>query len=350
MSDPARKQFGVTAVVLFALSLAASPRDVDGTRVRLVVDRPALGDVLAPGLNGLGSSERTTLSNEKSDYTMNSLPAYSQEEAPEAVRLARTLLDDSRPRPEREAVIRDHPAISSGLVAAMVADLTPGTPEEYRRIPWIWRVAVAAGKRNDEAELLRLLDTALPQPGAALDDWRAVVIGGGLINGVSQAGDWPAERFEQILKDRNALAARWRRALELAAPMADDAKVPPGTRYDALRMLGAEPWDRSGARLFRYLLRGVHAELQMGAISGLNDVRSPAVAQALLSGLDHYSERNRALSLDALLRDEDRATALLDALAGGRVSRSDLGATRIEALTGHKSERVRLRAVELLAK
>jgi len=27
----------------------------------------------------------------------------------------------------------------------MVADMKPDAKEEYRRIPWIWRVAVAAG-------------------------------------------------------------------------------------------------------------------------------------------------------------------------------------------------------------
>jgi hypothetical protein len=264
--------------------------------------------------------------------------------------LARRLLDDSVPGAEREKIVADHPDLSSELISGMVADLKPGTPEEYRRIPWIWRVAIAAGRRNDERELRRLLDVSLPGPGAPLDDWRAVVIGGGLINGVSLAGVWPAERFEQLVSGRGGLEARWRRSLEQAAAMADDERVKSGTRYDALRMLGVEPWDRRGAQLFRYLLKGVHAELQQGAISGLSDVRSPSVSQALLSGMGHYSAHNRDLALDALIRDEARAAALLDAVADGPLKGSDLGAGRVERLLKHPDDSVRQRAGDLLGK
>ena len=133
----------------------------------------------------------------------------------------------------------------------------------------------------------------------------------------------------------------------LAAGKADDEAVTTGTRYDALRMLGVEPWDRRGAHLFRYLLKGVHPELQQGAISALGDVRSPAVGQALLSGLAHYSAQNRAFLLDALLRDEGRAAALLDAVAAGRLMPDDLGKARVEALRNHAAGAIRSRSAEL---
>lgn len=264
--------------------------------------------------------------------------------------LARKLIDEALPQAEREAIISAHPELSAALTAGLVDDLTAGTSEEYRRIPWIWRVAVAAGKRNDADELRRLLDVALPGPSAPLDDWRAVVIGGGLINGVSLAGAWPAERFEQVLADQPALQSRWRRALEQAVAMADDSRVKTGTRYDALRMLGVEPWDRRGAQLFRYLLKGVHPELQQGAISALADVRSPSTGPALLSGLSHYSPRNRDFALDALLRDESRVSALLDAIADGRVDSQTLGPRRVSQLVQYPEEPLRNRAVKLLAK
>src|SRR6185503_15629514 len=104
-------------------------------------------------------------------------------------------------------------------------------PEEYQRIPWIWRVAILAGKRNQAPLLRQILDVSLPELNAPLLDWQAVVLGGGLINGLSQQGLWPGERLEALLKDQPALTPRWRRALDLAAAMADNPEVRQGTRY-----------------------------------------------------------------------------------------------------------------------
>ena len=45
----------------------------------------------------------------------------------------------------------------------MVADLPPhNLKEEYRRIPWIWRIAVAAAKRNDVSEMKPIVEFTLP--------------------------------------------------------------------------------------------------------------------------------------------------------------------------------------------
>ncbi|MGE3819191.1 MAG: hypothetical protein AB7I30_07120 [Isosphaeraceae bacterium] len=272
----------------------------------------------------------------------------STSRASDAADVARRVLDDSRPRADREALVNANAAISAELLTALVEGMRPGTPEEYRRIPWIWRVAIAVGKRNEGPEIVRLLERSLPVAGGRLDDWRAVVLGGGIVNGITQAGDWPGARIDGLLQGHPDLEARWRRAIDLASVMADDPMVPDGTRYDALRMLGTQPWERRGAQLFRYLLKGTPAELQMGAVSGLGDVPSPCAAQALLSGIGHYDETNRNLALDALLRDESRAQSLLDAVADGRVTRAALGSRRVKALTEHPSEAIRRRAVELL--
>jgi hypothetical protein len=158
------------------------------------------------------------------------------------------------------------------------------------------------------------------------------VIGGGIINGITQAGDWPRERVASILKGHPDLVARWERAGEHAAIMVDSAAVPPGTRYDALRILGVGTWEERGPTLFRFLLKGVNDELQMGAISGLGDVRSPVIGQAILSGFSHYSEANRELALDVLVRDESRIGALLDAIEEGRVRKDAIGDRRVKTI------------------
>ncbi len=262
--------------------------------------------------------------------------------------LAKKILDPQTKPELCTTIIQARPDIAAELVAAMTADLPGDMEEEYRRIPWIWRVAIAAGKRNDSSQIRRLLEVSLPQSDRPLRDWQAVVIGGGIINGISQTGAWPAERIAEILQGHDALTVRWQRALELASPMSDDTSVRAGTRYDALRMLGVEPWNRRGKQLSRYLAKGTHDELQMGAISGLSDVQSPLVASALLEGLDHYSPRNRGLALDALLRDDSRIAALLDAIASGKLSVADLGQQRRDRLLQHSNRELRDRATILL--
>src|SRR5262249_17300940 len=103
---------------------------------------------------------------------------------PDRREAARQTLDHRRPAAKRQALIAQHLDRAADLLAALTADLRPGTKEEYRRIPWIWRVAIAAGKRNDTGQLRRILDVALPKAGEPLHDWQAVVLGGGLSNGV----------------------------------------------------------------------------------------------------------------------------------------------------------------------
>jgi len=250
----------------------------------------------------------------------------------EPAAMARIILDNSQPNEVREALIGANPQFASEFIAEMTRDLTPGTPEEYVRIPWIWRVAIAAGKRNDAGEIKRLLAVSTPALAAPLHDWQAVVIGGGIINGLSLKGHWPTERISEIVGSNHELAKQWTRSLELAAVMADDSKVPSGTRYDALRMLGALPWNQSGDHLVRYLAKDTPAELQQGAISGLADVRSQKVGPALASGLSYFPKSNREFALDALVRDESRLAVLLDEIAAGRVTKEELKRPQIERL------------------
>jgi hypothetical protein len=270
-----------------------------------------------------------------------------------ATQLAREILDDSRPENERKAIIVTHPELSLDLLKALVADMpNDNTKEEYRRIPWIWRVTVAAAKRNEMREMKPIVQFTLPQPGASLRDWQAVVMGGGIINGIGLVGAWPDEQIESIVADDSTLRSRWLRTLELAGEMADDPKVFNGTRYDALRIIGLDQWDRRGAQLSRYLKKGkgIDDELVQGAIGGLGTMRSPHVASAILSEYPRYNEENRGFALEALLKDTRRVSALLDAIEAGTVKSSDLNPARVAKLTNSSDVSVSARARKLFAK
>jgi len=249
---------------------------------------------------------------------------------------ARRILGPAVSDAERTSIIQSQPQIAAELIAALADGLryesAEDLQEQYRRIPWIWRVAIAAGKRNEPLPIRRILEMSLPGNGEPLRDWQAVVIGGGIINGISQSGAWPAEQLEALLDDGPGLLGRYRQALELAAAMADDAKVNKGTRYDALRMLGVASWDRRGKQLVKYLAREVDGELQMGAVSGLADVDHAEAGKALAESLRFLEGQNRALALDALLRNVQRQDLLRQALAAGIVREEELNENQRQKL------------------
>jgi putative membrane-bound dehydrogenase-like protein len=237
--------------------------------------------------------------------------------APEAI--AAALLDAGRDQKARETLARDAAPRAMDVVRALVAGMPDEEAEEYRRIPWIWRVAVAAGRAKDDGALRALMDGATPRDGERLRDWQAVVLGGGVVMGLSQSGAWPGDVIAPWLAADAALAARWARTLDLAIAMADNATVRDGTRYDALRMLGVLPWSRVGAQLTRYLGDGIAAELQAGAIGGLSDLQDAQAATALASNAARVVPANRRHVIDALLRTDARRAILRDALAKGLI-------------------------------
>ena len=237
------------------------------------------------------------------------------------------------------------------LIAALAVGLdSADRAESYRRIPWIWRVAIAAAKRNDSAELGRIVDVAVPADGQPLTDWRAVVLGGGVINGITLVGAWPGARIDEILRDDSARLARWRRSLDLASAMTDDPSVPNGTRYDALRMIGLEPWSRRGAQIVRYLAPGTNAELQQGAVCALGDLPAPEATRALVDSLAGLTPGNRKFAIEALARDDDRRETLLDALEAGRIKASELPEAVAQLLADPARNRSHARAKTLLAR
>jgi hypothetical protein len=252
-------------------------------------------------------------------------PATAQTTLPDArtatpQAIAAALLDDAHDQKARETLARDASTRATAIVQALVAGLPDNDEaEEYRRIPWVWRVAVAAGRAKDEAALKSLTDASMPTEGERLRDWQAVVLGGGVVMGLSQAGASPRDVMAPWLAEDARRAARWQRSLDLAIAMADDAKVRNGTRYDALRMLAVLPWDRVGAQLTRYLSKDVDPELQMGAIGGLSDLQDDRAADALVRHFPQYTERNRGLAINALLKSDAGRSRLKAAIASGAV-------------------------------
>ncbi len=235
---------------------------------------------------------------EKSVEPKSNLPAANADIAT----LAAAILNDAISANQREQLIAENAARSAELLRAMTIDLADGS-EANRRIPWIWRVAIAAGRRDDAKELAKVLEASLPAENAPLREWQAVALGGGIINGLSLEGKNPAARIEEVLHGDLKTMSRYQRALEQALPMASDDAVIPGTRYDALRMIALLPFAHAQAPLDRYLTRDANGELQQGSVSGLLDVPEPAALKLLVEKFGELNESNRRLALETIARN-----------------------------------------------
>lgn len=266
----------------------------------------------------------------------------------DAAAIARVLLDPKEKADRKSSLIRQHLEKGADLIKEMTRDMPNDPKEEYRRIPVIWQVAIAAGKSNQVEVMRSILEVSLPQVSGEMRDWQAVVVGGGLINGITQAGAWPIDRMKELVAGNTSLESRYRHSLELASVMADNPKVADGTRYDALRMIAMEGFAKRGSQLSKYLARGGNDELAMGAVSGLADIPAPEVIPLLLEALGHLNVENRELAVAGLVRDASRSLALLEALATGKAKKEWLKPGQIEALKNHSDPRVKQKAVKVL--
>jgi len=138
--------------------------------------------------------------------------------------------------------------------------------------------------------------------------------------------------------------------MEMASKMADDERVAIGTRYDALRMLGVETWEKRGAQLVRYLAHDVHPELQMGSVSALADMRSHPASRALLAAIPDLTERNGNTALQTFLKDDEGTALLLDAIENGRLSSILLGASLKQQLLESTNAAFAARARQALSR
>ncbi|MAT15488.1 MAG: hypothetical protein CMJ46_09495 [Planctomyces sp.] len=270
-------------------------------------------------------------------------------ESTQVEQLAARLLNDDVDEQERRDLYPEYPQLAAEIVAEMAKGYPFGEEEEYRRIPWIWRVSINATKTLNKEEIRELLEVGLPKVGEPLTEWQAVVIGGGVINGLTLKGEWPREFLKPIIERDTGLIERWNHMLEESLVMVHNKKIKTGTRYDALRNIAMLSWEEAGAHLTEYLTYGADPEMKQGAICGMADMHSAAVDSLLLAGWLHYEPHNRFFALEGMLRTPDRFRILNKEVRAGRVDTGFLSDEDRQKLLEHPHALTRQHAAELLA-
>lgn len=265
-----------------------------------------------------------------------------------AEEIARQLLDEDIAEEQRRMLVEEQGDRAVEVLRVLTRDLETDTDEEARRIPWIWRVSIEATGRDDAEQTRQLAEVGLPKMDEPLLNWQVVVLGGGIVNGISRENRLPRQRIREILEGHEQLESRWQRAVDLSYGVAEDPELPYPWRYDALRLMAMDDREHSIPELRSYLQPDLDWHLHMGAISGLADIRSPDVAELLLSGWSYYNERNRNLAVEGLLRTERRTRTLLDAIDEGELRTEELGEEHIKQLKNHENPDLRKRAMQLI--
>lgn len=255
------------------------------------------------------------------EHRLNLAEGTSREK-PDVNSIAQQILNDKLSDKDRQKAIEDNLSLAPELLVAMTKDMPDDLKEEYRRIPWIWRVAIAAAKKNDFPVVQRIMDLAMPKPGDKLRDWQAVVIGGGVINGHGLVDLWPHEQMKKLI-DTPERQMRWQWVLKESHVMAHNEKVHTGTRYDALRIIALDKPELAIPNLKKYLSAGGNDEMQMGAVSGLIDVPTAEAEELIGQAFSHLKGENRELALIGMMRSPQRFELVLKQVDAGAVKPGD---------------------------
>lgn len=138
--------------------------------------------------------------------------------------------------------------------------------------------------------------------------------------------------------------------VEAAEKLALDGNAPLADRKAAIRLLGSGLGDSQAAAetLGEILVPQNPAELQSAAVAALARLAVPQTLDALVHSWSSFTPALRSEALDALLSRADWTGRLLDLIEQGRVPVAHLDARRREQLLGHKDQKIRSRANQLL--
>ncbi len=152
------------------------------------------------------------------------------------------------------------------------------------------------------------------------------------------SGDSPSEQ----------LRGQMAKLFASAAQLASDDQSSISQRQLAIRLLALADWKIASESLPAMLSPQTPQTLQRAAVGALASQSSDQVAGTLLINWRGYSPEVRRDVVDSLLTQTARINALLDAIDGGTVRLSEIGADKRQLLLKYPSVAVRTRSEKLL--
>jgi putative membrane-bound dehydrogenase-like protein len=232
------------------------------------------------------------------------------------------------------------------LDAVLLVVLASGQPPADL-VDDLLRLASALGQNHATAELLRKV--AAPQQGR-FAPWQFTALAN-LLDSLDQRHSSLEDlqrRFGSSLRDSARDLAD---LFAVARGLAAKTEAPVQDRAVALRLLGRGPDHRAEDRetLAGLLVPQAPEELQCAAAAALGRLSGPDVPAALLRGWSSYSPVLRGQVLEVVLRREEFAGALLDALERKQVPPAEIDVARRQRLLQLRDPALRGRSARLFA-
>lgn len=264
------------------------------------------------------------------------------------------------------AALSAPPAAAVGVFAELTAQHGNffGRPSAERK-RFVRGVARTAGANQSQSEIEQFLTLVADSQRLASEDWKAVALEG-LAEGLAlwqgrglKVSKSSSDALSHLLSDRSvvvqAAAARVAKHFNLTAQVesaiaaALDPSKPRDQRLVASQILRGGLYADVAEALEALVREPSDFELRLAGVRALGSFSDTGAAETLLDAWRESPEAMRNVIADTLMRRTDHASALLRAVAAGRIDPEQIPAVTRIRLTQHPDERVRQAAEAGLA-
>lgn len=229
------------------------------------------------------------------------------------------------------------PMLLMTTLSAKLGRSPPGTHEFYREL------FTLIGSRNDELELARVFVLVVPSnmaPSEARLNLECLV---GLCRGLARRG-------KKIKPYAASSIGSWQAStFEIAARVAESPDNDEKYRLLAIEALRFANSDRAAQSLLKLATSESNQKIQLAAIGSVAAFNKPEIGPTLLRDFPSATPVVRRSILDVMLRNAGRTKLLLDEIEAKRIAVPELGASNVNRLSKHRDQRIRQRALKLLA-
>ncbi len=235
---------------------------------------------------------------------------------------------------------------SGKLIGSLLKNGLAGQASEGR-LALLRELAAVAGARQDQNEIVALLQAIAAIEGAGATRWQMAALDG-LTEGLGRrspglsavVASWPPEKRRAAAVADTLLAE--------AAKVAADPKADAAARLTAIRLTAHAPWAAAEPALAKLVADDGPQDLRLAAVRALSAHPSPEVPRILMKSWPSYPPALRREVSEAMLRQPDRALFLLGEIEAKRVKPGDLDAQRQRQLVNSPKAEIREKAKKLL--
>lgn len=306
------------------------------------------GRRLMPGSEGVGESILSLVNDEEPRVRVAVALALGDWPDPRGGQALADLALGSEGDPwTRSAVLSSARPHAKTMLEALLERTRGGAALPDGLIAPLFASAASEAGPGGVAEIVRAVLGALDGADAAGPATLSVL--SGVVDEAARAG-WPVARWAEPDSGLGREAGAVRPYFEVARTLAGDESVPEEDRTVAIGLLARDPAEIGrDLRLLSELLRPQEAApVQRAAVEAIARAGGDRVPEILLDGWRGHGPALRDEILETMLGREGWRSALLDAIAEGRVPPSEVGPSHRERLLADRDAGIRDRASALL--